>query len=619
MSIKKRNKIQDLFCWFFARLVFSFPRRFACLVCIASLLGSAACWDFSEPEKKGNGEDDNGFYYEFEMPQTTQRNVDILFQIDNSHSMAVHQERVKQNFPVLMDTLAHMSGGLPNVHIGVVTSDLGTGDHTDVRYCEEVGGDRGVLGKVGNLNLGAECIGQDRHYIIDVEPAGCQIDKTPDGHCLSHSCKPTNCGQVGHGLTLHEEQGCPRCRNYTGDLVDVFSCYADVGIHGCGFEQHLEAVRKALNVSETPQNAGFLRNESFLAVVVVADEDDCSAANPDMIFNPDPNLDNVNSELGFLHSFRCFEFGINCHVNDRNPGERLNCTHERTDANMLLHPIERYTSHLESLRDPMMTIVAAIAAPVPDVINVVADPSNRPELKPSCVPTGSSYGADPAVRIKAFAHHFNSLHDMSEWAFTSVCLDNNETATALESIASSIVRRMKNEICPTQPLTGCPQGPSGTTQSSCLPRCTIFDIEGKGLTGEQKMEVVWCGQVCEKGLCTEADVNPCNFDVHGFCHCPIGQSPTVFGEDNQVHCAPLLYPNGSPAGTLDPHLEALIPRQEPPCQGEDCIGRSSACWYAADNNYCPHKTEIRVVRAEEPQPRTFLSGRCSVVNEPEDL
>ncbi len=566
---------------------------------------------------------------QFVMPQSAQRDVDILFMIDNSHSMAVHQERIMQNFPVLMNTLAQMSGGLPNVHIGVVTSDLGAGNHTGIRFCEQIGGDQGILGMSHAMedsqaggppenrvrDRGALCIGPGERYIVDVEPVGCEINKNPepDSHtCGSHACGQQHCDDIpGQALTYYENEfGCPRCKNYEGELPDVFSCYADVGIHGCGFEQQLEAVRKALDVNATPENAGFLRESAFLAVVAVTDEDDCTSAVPDVMYNPDPTQDNIDSQLGYLHSFRCFEFGINCHVNDRHPGERLNCTHERSDPNMMLHPVDRYTSFLEAIKDPLMLVVGSIAAPVPEVIMVGLDDRNRPMLMPSCHPPDSEYGADPAVRVKAFTDYFNTPDDMQNWAYVSVC--ETDFSSSLRGIADKIVEGMA-EKCPVQPFAGCPQGPPGTFCSPCLPRCTIYDIERRGLDEEKQMEVVWCGRVCQDGLCTEADMNPCDFDEHGFCHCPDGQGPTVFGPDRQVHCAPLLYHDGSPEISRDPRLNEAVPRQEPPCQGEGCIGRTSACWYMSANTACPHRAGFRIVRADDPPPRTFADGRCSLV------
>ena len=57
----------------------------------------------------------------------TGRSVDVLFMIDNSSSMRLAQANLLTNFPVLMDALRGLSGGMPNLHVAVVSSDTGAG------------------------------------------------------------------------------------------------------------------------------------------------------------------------------------------------------------------------------------------------------------------------------------------------------------------------------------------------------------------------------------------------------------------------------------------------------------------------------------------------------------
>ncbi len=607
------------------------------LLGVAALcLGGVVAGCVDEPADPVDGDDNKDVIENVEryvLPQSAERSVDLLFVIDNSHSMASHQQNLKENFPALMNALKNMPGGMPGIHIGVVTSDLGAGQYTSIRYCETRGGDRGVLGMSESMEYaqntpvenrladrGELCIGPGQRYIVDVEPDGCEIMR--DGwsnSCLSHECFEQHCESVAQGgenLSLYvDENGCPRCRNYSGYLSDVFSCYADVGIYGCGFEQHLEAMRKALDVEETPENEGFLRETAYLAVVVVADEDDCSAAKPDVLYDPDPHKDNLNSELGFLHSFRCFEFGIGCNVNSREPGVRTDCSHERDDDLMMLHPVDRYTTFMKSVKDPMMTIVAAISGPVGDEIFVQMDSSHRPELQASCVPTGSPYGADPAVRIKGFAGYFNTPDDLDFWALNSVC--SPDYSPALAGIAYRTIDTM-SEKCPTQPISGCSEWLNGT--SPCLPDCSFADVENRGLVQENKLDVVWCGSVCQNGLCTQDDMEECDFDEQGYCRCSEGLGPTVFGDDRQIYCAPLLYPDGpideKPFGLVrDSRLQDIIPRLEPTCEGGVCTaGRSSACWYVSDDTDCESGLVIRIIRGEEPPPRTFSEGLCQTAD-----
>jgi hypothetical protein len=76
---------------------------------------------------------------------------------------------------------------------------------------------------------------------------------------------------------------------------------ARVGTSGCGFEHQLAATSKALTA---PENAGFLRDDAFLQIVLITDEDDCSAPTDSDLFTrqfPDEEP-----------SFRCARAGHAC-------------------------------------------------------------------------------------------------------------------------------------------------------------------------------------------------------------------------------------------------------------------------------------------------------------------
>src|SRR5215475_3220145 len=61
-----------------------------------------------------------------DIPVNINRDLDLLFLIDDSPSMADKQANLADNFPKFIDVLSSIQGGLPNVHIGVATSDMGT-------------------------------------------------------------------------------------------------------------------------------------------------------------------------------------------------------------------------------------------------------------------------------------------------------------------------------------------------------------------------------------------------------------------------------------------------------------------------------------------------------------
>jgi len=413
------------------------------------------------------------------FPMTAQeplRNVDLVFVVDTSGSMMEEQALLRQNFPQLMTQLQSITGGLPNLHLGVITPDLGSSPY-NIPGCTNAG-EGGIFQKgVGNL-----CNNPAQHsFIIDIEPRGCVIEKVGIGEsttCQTHDCAQANCdhdafadGNGGFtepaGLTLSEDEGgCPRCRNYADEtLPEVFSCIADVGTSGCGFEQPLEALYQALT-SQSPHNVGFLREDAYLAVVFITDEDDCSVENTE-IFNPDGD---ISSPLGPMNSFRCTEFGVVCdadwnRVLSNGPQVYNNCVSRPDgDPKRMLYPLERYTGLLASIKNPSKIIATAVAGLSDGSLAVTADMNQFPQLESVCG-SESSYGV-PAVRILEFIDSF--YPDTPIWAKTSIC-DSDYSPTLV-----GLGRRLAT-VVGTQCLSAVPAGcmdPSfafGQSASTALP------------------------------------------------------------------------------------------------------------------------------------------------------
>jgi len=297
-----------------------------------------------------------------DIPVEINRDIDILFVIDNSGSMKEEQASLKQNFRRFMNELNNIEGGLPNVHIGVISTDVGAGDYGG---CER-DGDRGIL------------------------------QNAPRGTC------PTPTDRYIKNVAGSNDE---RIRNYPiedgKDLSDVFSCIAELGTGGCGFEQTLESMRRALNGSNS-ENAGFLRDEAYLAIIFITDEDDCSTKDGSMF---DPTQNSVDDELGPLSSFRCFDFGVKCDPdNPRTTGQKTDCR-PREDSKYM-YPVQEYIDFLKGLKDdPDKVIVAGIIGN-PDPVRVDLDGDNNPTLQPSCGDPAIGKNADPAVRIATLLDAF---------------------------------------------------------------------------------------------------------------------------------------------------------------------------------------------------------------------
>jgi len=352
--------------------------------------------------------------------------VDVLFVIDNSSSMAPKQQAIASQITSFISALRSATHGLPDVHIGVTSTDLGSGQFA-YTYCDDPPtGDEGHLLTSGCANpSGAP-------YVVDVAPTGCTIQRDGSGQCTSSDCTQSNCSE---GTLQTDASGCPRCRNYSGEaLEDVFACIASLGVMGCGFEQPMEAMRKALDSSNT-FNSGFLRDDAILGVFFLTDEDDCSASTDQLFDNTQTEID---SPLGPPSSFRCFEFGVTCDVNARTAmGVRHNCR-PRDDPGALLYPISDYVTFLSGLRDPGRIVLAAAAGPVEDHSATVGMNSfQQPELEYSC--TTASDGAVPGIRLLALVEQFVDPMDIG-WAFSPIC--SLDYSGALSSFALEIRSRM---------------------------------------------------------------------------------------------------------------------------------------------------------------------------------
>ncbi len=324
------------------------------------------------------------------------RDVDILFMIDNSPSMDQEQTGLARNFPKFISELQKIPGPtgapeLPNVRIAIVSSDMGAGGANSVNCSGQAGGDRGVF---------------------QVKP---------------------NCGLNVNTARYLVSQDNGQTQNFMGNLSDVFGCMAALGTSGCGFEHQLQAPRIGLyalpGVSE--QNKGFLRPDAFLAIILITDEDDCSA-------QPDTNLFSYESPPGETASLRCAIKGHLC--NDKEPpvGEfqtlLANCKSNNRGEKDHLIPIPELAADIKRLKPAGSNkiLVSAITG---------KDPSEKPqyhitkrpqrdgpdalELAPACSSAGNGE-ATPAIRIQEFVNEFGTSGSLE-----SICNDDLGPAMAL--------------------------------------------------------------------------------------------------------------------------------------------------------------------------------------------
>jgi hypothetical protein len=193
----------------------------------------------------------------------TQANADLLFVIDNSNSMAENQANLVRNFGTLLHVLTVEGEGraITSLHVGVVSSDLGTPGSVVPSCANSDVGDDGILNPVRNG------LAIRTHQPWTTAPPG----RLP-ARCTNDPNKFPNFLRFDASASTS-----------TTELRDDFICNAYLSIGGCGLEQQLESAYRALvvrnprsQVGNTDPNAGFVRDDAVLGVFFVTDEEDMS-------------------------------------------------------------------------------------------------------------------------------------------------------------------------------------------------------------------------------------------------------------------------------------------------------------------------------------------------------
>ena len=331
--------------------------------------------------------------------------LDLLFVIDDSPSMLDKQVALKAAFPMLVAQLSSINGGVPNLHLGVVSSDMGTKGSA-------VATPGASIGSAGN----GGCVGTGKNGLL----------------------------QLGQGTLMNGDRFVKLDRsgakNFSGTLEDTFSAMASLGAGGCGFEQDLAAMRRAL---EPGVNAGFLRDSANLAVVVLTDEDDCSILDPVVL--------SINDALyGPLQSFRCFRFGVECSPDSVNElGVKTGC--KPRAASTLIEDTAPFKQALLAAkggdaRRVSFGVFAGTSA-LPIEVETRMPPGGGAAinaLKHSCEYTtaNGTAAADPPIRLQALATDIGANATV-----TSVCA--NDLAPAAIEIGQGI-KRLIGDSCLTR-------------------------------------------------------------------------------------------------------------------------------------------------------------------------
>ena len=355
-----------------------------------------------------------GVTQKWSVIQKINNNLDLLFMVDDSSSMTTMQKKLLDQLPHFLSFLQTLPVK-PNLHLAVVSSDMGA--KTDVNIMCTPHGNQG------------------------------EFFAQPEGTCTSTTLAP--------GATyISDVDG---VANFTDPIALVFQCIGLLGASGCGFEQPLASIDRALGADglgpPPSQNAGFLRPDAYLGIVMLTNEDDCSAPADTTIFSLNGGLQSITNPDGPIDNYRCNGGRRGGHLcKDLNAGSPnsgyatppLNPPSDATGSPSILQladcedndsgssaltPVSKFISDIKALKpDPdNQILVGAIIAPATPyavqwapTVTPAGTTENWPEVMHSCGPAGGddvnpdprtktvadgSYG-DPGVREAQFVHAF---------------------------------------------------------------------------------------------------------------------------------------------------------------------------------------------------------------------
>ncbi|HEY8374901.1 MAG TPA: VWA domain-containing protein [Nannocystis sp.] len=420
------------------------------------------------------------------------KDVDILFVIDNSGSMADEQELLSANFKSFIDVLEAPDVNA-NYRIGITTTDSGNPRCPSADTTPE-GGKLVLSSCVDRALAGEFTLEQQNEDYSDACYNFCNLDDSQ----LTAKMKPTET-QYSKG-EKKPRKWIERIEGETNlpdgvTTIQAFQCFGPQGVSGCGFESHLESMYLALaqaSSEKSETNYGFLRDAAILSIVFLTDEVDCSYKNEykeifttNKVFWEDPNNGVVST------SAVCWNAGVKCE--GAGPKyERCWATNyditgkpDVPDDQAVLQPLSKYINFVQNIEnqkkmyDPNQEVLVALIAGVPPgyedgSADIIYEDSSDPMFQedfgigPGCTytPMGatSPQTALPPVREREFAEHFQVGDKRNLF---SIC--QNDYSKALEAIATRIRDQIKPACMP-----NCVKDTDPSTEV-LEPSCQLFE------------------------------------------------------------------------------------------------------------------------------------------------
>lgn len=185
--------------------------------------------------------------------------MDIVFVVDNSGSMAEEQSNLATNFPQFASILENYT--------------VNNGQPLDFR-------------------VALTTTGRDISYTIDLG-LGTTIPQSEQGENGEFQ---NNCSNPNRWLERTD-----------ASMEQTLACRANVGTSGPSIEMPLLMTKWALQERAADTNAGFLRDDALLAIIVITDEDDASTTQNNFTMNASgqtPTDWNPQDQVNFLDGLK---------------------------------------------------------------------------------------------------------------------------------------------------------------------------------------------------------------------------------------------------------------------------------------------------------------------------
>jgi len=431
------------------------------------------------------------------------KDVDILFVIDNSGSMADEQELLAANFESFINVLEAEDVNA-NYRIGITTTDSGN-PRCDAALTRPEGGKLVLSSCLDRVALGDFKFNMDDYNyacenVCTLTDADLVIKETATQYSNGEKAKRNWIERIEGTTNLPENIS----------TIDAFKCFGPQGVSGCGFEQHLESMYLALakaGVENDATNYGFVRDSAILSIVMITDEVDCSYNKDFAEIFQSPNVFWEDPEPPATSAV-CWNAGVQCEGTGPTyprcwaTNKDIDGNVDATDDKAVLTPISKYVNFVQNIEtkkrdfDTTQEVLVALIAGVPPNYDqgqeiVYADDANETEQNlfgigkgcslPNMMDPTKPQTAIPPVREREFAEAFEVGEDRNLF---SIC--QNDYSKALEAIANKIRDQIK-PAC----MTECVKD-TDASDAVLQPNCQLYE---ENLAAGSKNEIEPCREV----------------------------------------------------------------------------------------------------------------------------